>query len=568
MLARHTSPALLVAVWLLLATYALACPCFAEAQQQAAAVPSVVVEVHLPGASPLEVESQIIAPLERQLGLVQGAAEMTSVASEGVGCIRLTLKAGTKIEDLLTAVANGVRQVQLTLPEDSAIELRIDSGEQAAWLLLTPSETASAAEVWEEAKRIAARIERMTHVQYVQLPGNDAPPTRIRIDLDKLQRHMAVSTLTERVEALAPQRGMDPLEYWSDALISAEEGMPLRLRDVAEISQPIPLMTGGRSDPSSTGFLMAVFPVMGRSQEVQKQLDTLVNESTADQSPVGTLTLIDQGLQQLCLTIDISPLLSAETEREKILHIIRHLHSNPSVESVAWNLQSDAQRAFLQVKMKEAFGPADLAGFQQWLDDQAITAAVQLGAFPDVRWPWTARETLVWVSGPEQSEALKIAARLAEEIASEPQLAAVQIATPAIRHSLQVNVSDDARHQLGVSLRSIAKVCELALTGRVINSQDPLDRQAVLSIGDGRTSPAEMLGRLDIETQSGQRVALSQVTTVTAHVNKDILHRNGQRATYITATLINDNKPAVRERLRRLAEKFTRDNVMIDVEVR
>jgi multidrug efflux pump subunit AcrB len=568
MLARLGPLALVAFGWLLLGMSGLACPSTAEAQQRAKAVPSVVVQVKLPGASPQEVESQVIVPLESRLGLIQGAAEMTSVASEGIARIRLTLKAGTKIADLLTAVHDGVREVQETLPEASEVELRIDSGEQAAWLLFTPSETASALEAWEEVMRIVPRIERMTGVQRVEWQGHDTPATDIRLDTETLRRHMATSTFVERLEALKPPRGMEPMEFWSDALISAGDEPPLRLRDVAEISRSIPLMTGGQSDPIREGFLLSVSPVIGKAEEVRAQLERFVAQSATDEEQAGTLTLIEQGRHQLCLTKGWSPFLSAEKEREKVLHAARLLHSNPSVQSIDWNVLSGSHMAFMQVNMKEGVDHAALAIFAKWLEAEGLYPAVRFGSLPDVHWPWAANDVIVWVSRPEGPDIFDVVGTLTDKMTGEQHLIGVHPAGNAVRFGLDVQVSPEARQRSGVSLRSIARVSELILPGVILNRQDTLDRQAIVSLAHDGTGAAEKLGRLDIETQIGKRVELATVATVKDRFSVDLLRRNGQRATYITATLTTDDKPAVREKLRRLAEKFTRDGVTIDVEVR
>jgi HAE1 family hydrophobic/amphiphilic exporter-1 len=80
--------------------------------------PQVSVSTSWPGASPAEVEREIVEEQEEQLKSLQGLVEMESSCSDGSGRITLTFSTGTDTEAALIRVSNRLEQVP-RYPDDA-----------------------------------------------------------------------------------------------------------------------------------------------------------------------------------------------------------------------------------------------------------------------------------------------------------------------------------------------------------------------------------------------------------------------------------------------------------------
>ncbi len=109
--------------------------------------PVVRVDTRWPGASPQEVEREIINEQEEQLKQVEGVVKMTSECSDSRGRIELEFSVGTDISEALLKVSTRLQQVR-DYPEDALEPVISTSGlsdRPIAWFVLThrpPSEQA------------------------------------------------------------------------------------------------------------------------------------------------------------------------------------------------------------------------------------------------------------------------------------------------------------------------------------------------------------------------------------------------------------------------------------------
>ncbi|RUL89128.1 efflux RND transporter permease subunit [Tautonia sociabilis] len=81
-------------------------------------VPTITVETRWPGASPQEVERQIVLEQEEQLKSVEGVVEMTSEATDSRARITLEFSVGTDLAESLLKVSTRLQQVP-EYPEDA-----------------------------------------------------------------------------------------------------------------------------------------------------------------------------------------------------------------------------------------------------------------------------------------------------------------------------------------------------------------------------------------------------------------------------------------------------------------
>ncbi len=100
--------------------------------------PKVTITTLWPGASPQEIEQEIIEEQEEQLKSVEGMLKMESSSADSVGTITITFPAGAELDQALLKVSNRLDQVP-SYPEDAdkPIITTVDVNESAiAWLIL------------------------------------------------------------------------------------------------------------------------------------------------------------------------------------------------------------------------------------------------------------------------------------------------------------------------------------------------------------------------------------------------------------------------------------------------
>lgn len=102
--------------------------------------PRITVRTTWQGASPQEVETEIIREQEDELKTVQGLVEMTSESADGSGSIVLEFTVGTDIDAALVDVSNKLNQVR-EYPDDAdrPVISSVDvTGSAIAWFILKP----------------------------------------------------------------------------------------------------------------------------------------------------------------------------------------------------------------------------------------------------------------------------------------------------------------------------------------------------------------------------------------------------------------------------------------------
>jgi HAE1 family hydrophobic/amphiphilic exporter-1 len=104
--------------------------------------PRITVETVWPGASPQEIEREIVEEQEEQLKSLEGLVKMESSSQDSVGTITLTFQVGTSLDSGLLKVSNRLQQVP-TYPADAEKPvIRTVSAESnaMAWFVLRPLE--------------------------------------------------------------------------------------------------------------------------------------------------------------------------------------------------------------------------------------------------------------------------------------------------------------------------------------------------------------------------------------------------------------------------------------------
>ena len=104
--------------------------------------PTITVTTFWPGASPQEVERDIVDEQEEQLKSLEGLLKLESSSSDSSGTITLTFPVGTDLDNALLKVSNRLQQVpRYPNNADKPVISTVDVNENAiAWFLLGKTE--------------------------------------------------------------------------------------------------------------------------------------------------------------------------------------------------------------------------------------------------------------------------------------------------------------------------------------------------------------------------------------------------------------------------------------------
>jgi len=100
--------------------------------------PNITVTTIWPGASPQEIEREIVEQQEEYLRSVEGLVKLTSESADSMGTVTLEFSVGTDVESALLKVSNKLDQVP-TYPTDADKPIIVSAGENAppiAWIVL------------------------------------------------------------------------------------------------------------------------------------------------------------------------------------------------------------------------------------------------------------------------------------------------------------------------------------------------------------------------------------------------------------------------------------------------
>jgi len=170
--------------------------------------PVVAVTTRWEGASPQEIEADVVREQEDVLKTIQGLDKMTSVSQQGEGQILLEFPVGTDKDAALREVSEKLRQVpdypeNVDEPEVEASDPR--NRDYIAWVIFTttdPDFDIRQLQKWAE-DQIQTRLERVPGVSEINVLGGSEPEVQVQIDPTRLAQQGI--TPTQFVAALRAQ---------------------------------------------------------------------------------------------------------------------------------------------------------------------------------------------------------------------------------------------------------------------------------------------------------------------------------------------------------------------------
>ncbi|MCK6457348.1 MAG: efflux RND transporter permease subunit [Phycisphaerae bacterium] len=224
-------------------------------------LPIVSVQTFWEGASPQEVEREIVEPQEEQLKSLVGLAKMTSNSTERQASIELEFAVGTDIDVAKQDVSDALRRVKYQIPlnefDNPVVITGRAMGEEAiAWMILRSARPdVNVTTLFDFVEReVKPILERVEGVSKISVFGGQEREIQVVVDPAKLAR--AGITFRELQDALARQntnvsagtsaqgkrdifiRTMGQFESLADieqTFIKTGPGGPIRVRDVATV---------------------------------------------------------------------------------------------------------------------------------------------------------------------------------------------------------------------------------------------------------------------------------------------------------------------------------------------
>jgi hydrophobe/amphiphile efflux-1 (HAE1) family protein len=289
--------------------------------------PTIFVRANLPGASPETMASSVATPLERQFGRVAGITQMTSasqLASTGIVLqFDLDRDINAASRDVQAAINAAVGQLPSELPSLPTYR-KINPAETDILDIAVSSDTVPRGQLYDLCDSfLAQKISQVDGVGLVRLSGGAKPAVRIDVNPNALahyglgleQVRAALANSNANSPKGAVENGSrrwllndsDQLlkpELYSPLIVAYRNGAPVRVRDIARISEgtedfrnsgysdgtPAVLMGIGRQPGANiietVDKILALLPELAASIPPTVKLSTNYNRTTTIRASV------------------------------------------------------------------------------------------------------------------------------------------------------------------------------------------------------------------------------------------------------------------------------------------
>ena len=220
-------------------------------------IPITLLEIIYPGASPKDVETLVVDPLEQEFSDIENIKKIESQVKDGGARIEVTFLYGTDAEASYNKIKRAVSTVEPNLPAgvQDVLVLKATPNSVAVMQLALWSEPLDYKTMEFHAKQLEKRLEAIASVRKADIWGY--PQQIVAVDLDlNLLRHHGISVtdinniLKGRAVNITPgfvdgssrrfnvkvSGNFEQLESLADTIVLAEQDFVLRLKDVADVS--------------------------------------------------------------------------------------------------------------------------------------------------------------------------------------------------------------------------------------------------------------------------------------------------------------------------------------------
>ena len=215
---------------------------------------TVNVRLSLPGASPDELVSSVIEPMEQAISGVSGIDEISARISEGSGNITVRFVLERDLDDAVNDVREKVSGAIRSVPPEllPPVITKVDPDADPVMSILVSSDALSLRTLTEIAdKQVSRSIQTVNGVGQVTIAGSRAREIHIVVDIEKLNSYglslpeVRDAIVAENVEipggAVEQGKGqlllrtmgrIDATEDFNNIVIASKNGTPIRLSDI------------------------------------------------------------------------------------------------------------------------------------------------------------------------------------------------------------------------------------------------------------------------------------------------------------------------------------------------
>ena len=220
--------------------------------------PTIQVQTLYPGASPDVMASVITAPLERQLGVMPGLVQMSSLSSAGASVVTLQFDLALALDVAEQEVQAAINAANNLLPADlpsPPIYNKVNPADPPVITLAVTSDAMPLTRLEDLVDtRMAQKISQLPGVGLVTLSGGQRPAVRVQVNPKALANagltladvRTAISKANvndakgsfdgpERASTIDSNDQLASADAYAAAIIGYRDGAPLRLRDVADV---------------------------------------------------------------------------------------------------------------------------------------------------------------------------------------------------------------------------------------------------------------------------------------------------------------------------------------------
>jgi len=218
-------------------------------------IPLLIVSIPFPGASPEDVESLISNKAEQELKTIKNLKEISSTSSEGVSVLTLEFTSDFDISEARTKVREKMDQIKPDLPADAEDYqvTEINLSEQPL-MILNLAGNLGLLGLTELADEVKEEIEGIPGILEVRRAGGLEKEIRVYVNPDKMNfyklalNQVSSSISNENTNLPGGTITMGPTKYMirvpgefvspegiNEALISAPNQVPVRVRDIAQV---------------------------------------------------------------------------------------------------------------------------------------------------------------------------------------------------------------------------------------------------------------------------------------------------------------------------------------------
>jgi len=218
--------------------------------------PGFIVVVVYPGASPSDVEEQVVDPIEKRFNEFENIDQITSDMSDGIAIIRVEYEFGVDVDEKYQEIIREIGSLQRDLPQDIyRIDVnKVSPTDVSIFQLAIISETASYAELEEQAERLKTELEKVRSLKNIDSWGFPEQQVRIELDLEKMAQlriptnnvlsilqsenvnipggNININTKKINVQTSGNYKSLEEIE---NTIVSAGNGQVIYLKEIADV---------------------------------------------------------------------------------------------------------------------------------------------------------------------------------------------------------------------------------------------------------------------------------------------------------------------------------------------